>query len=242
MQERQDQQGGHHYLYDADRISDIESGHFQPAWWEQQQKLQGQAHGRGAVAFIDAGETGWVLRHYRRGGLVAKLITDHYLWLGLEQSRAFREWRLLAQLRARELPVPAPVAAHVVRSWAGYRADLITVRIADAQTLAQQLLQQRLPPVQWQELGTLVARFHAEGVYHHDLNAHNIMLGADGCFWLIDFDKGRLRKPGAWQKANCSRLLRSLNKLGSTSTGFHFTSADWQAFLGGYLAASTDSA
>lgn len=232
-------QGPHFFLYDSSRITQIESGHFDPAWWARQDKLLGAAQGRGAAAFVDAGEGGWVLRHYRRGGLAAKLITDHYLWLGSARCRAFCEWRLLAELYQRGLPVPRPIAAYVRRGGLSYQADLITARLSGAETLAQFLQQQRLPSSQWQVLGTLIARFHNEGVYHHDLNAHNIMLGGAGEFSLIDFDKSRLRAHGAWKKANCERLLRSLRKLEGAGTEFYFTQSDWQALFGGYLAGSS---
>lgn len=237
MQAKLHHHGAHFYLYDSSRIQAIESGFFDSGWWAGQGKLLAQAQaGRGAAVFLNAGEHGWVLRHYRRGGLIAKLITDHYLWLGVEQSRAFREWRLLAAMHTQNLPVPRPIAAHVQRAGLAYQADLITARIPNAQTLAELLQQGRLESSRWQTLGALIARFHSAGVYHHDLNAHNVMYDADGGFYLIDFDKGRLRAPGAWQKANCERLLRSLRKLESAAPGFHFTHADWQAFQGGYLA------
>jgi hypothetical protein len=43
----------------------------------------------------------WVLRHYRRGGAVARrLLADRYVWAGEERVRAFAEWRLLARLHA----------------------------------------------------------------------------------------------------------------------------------------------
>ena len=41
--------------------------------------LEETAGGRGAVAFLRDGERRWVLRHYRRGGLVARVLDDTYL-------------------------------------------------------------------------------------------------------------------------------------------------------------------
>src|SRR5690606_1208472 len=113
------------------------------------------------------------LRHYRRGGLIAKLFDDQYLWLGASRTRSFTEWRLLAELYKRELPVPAPVAARYVRSGLVYRADLITEELPPSKTLAN--LMAELDPQAWQAVGKTVARFHAQGVYHADLNAHNIL-------------------------------------------------------------------
>lgn len=235
MQAKLHHHGAHFYLYDSSRIQTIESGFFDPDWWARQDKLISQAQaGRGAAVFLNAGEHGWVLRHFRRGGLIAKLITDHYLWLGVEKSRAFREWRLLAAMHMQDLPVPRPIAAHVQRAGLAYQADLITARLPDAITLAEHLQKTPIDFAQWKALGALISRFHQAGVYHHDLNAHNIMRNAQGEFYLIDFDKGRLRAPGAWEKANCDRLLRSLRKLAGQYSGFAFKPGDWQALLQGY--------
>ena len=67
-----------------------------------------------------------------------------------------------------------------------------------------------------QRIGGTIARFHLAGACHADLNAHNILVAADGGVSLIDFDRGRLRKPHfSWQQANLARLLRSLRKLGA---------------------------
>ena len=57
------------------------------------------AGGRQAAWFVH-GE-GWqgVLRRYRRGGMIARLSRDSYLWAGEDRTRSFREYRLLAAMR-----------------------------------------------------------------------------------------------------------------------------------------------
>ena len=62
--------------------------------------------GRGEVVFFDAPFGACVLRHYRRGGLVARVNSDRYLWTGNKRCRAFREFRLLVELIIAFLPVP----------------------------------------------------------------------------------------------------------------------------------------
>jgi 3-deoxy-D-manno-octulosonic acid kinase len=49
-------------------------------------------------------------------------------------------------------------------------------------------------------------------VQHADLNSRNIMLGEQGEVWVLDFDRGRLRAPGAWSTRSLDRLARSLVK------------------------------
>jgi 3-deoxy-D-manno-octulosonic acid kinase len=77
-----------------------------------------------------------------------------------------------------------------------------------------------------------VARFHRAGVWHADLNAHNVLVTADGLY-LIDFDRGRMRIPSpAWQQANLQRLRRSLLKLGAAAGGeAAFETVVWQPLL-----------
>jgi 3-deoxy-D-manno-octulosonic acid kinase len=188
---------------------------FDPAWWHAQGKLQAAAGGRGGVAFLDAPIGACVLRHFRRGGLVAPLLGDRYLWRGRARSRGFAEFALLAELTRRALPVPAPIAARCVRRGLYYTADLVTRAIENTGTLAETIAAGRLDAELAGRVGGLVARFHAAGVDHADLNAHNILV-ARGGLWLIDFDRGEIRATGtAWKLANLARLKRSLLKVGA---------------------------
>lgn len=201
-------------LFDSVRLPQASAVMFDPAHWGAAgERSRG---GRGQVWFIDGPFGAAVLRHYRRGGMVGRLVHDHYLWTGEAATRSFREFRLLAELRARGLPVPAPLAAGYRREGGFYRADLISERIPRAQTLAERLPQVIADPECCAALGAALGRFHAQGVCHADLNAHNLMLDADGRWWLIDFDRGRLRAPArAWQQRRLGRLQRSLRKLGA---------------------------
>jgi 3-deoxy-D-manno-octulosonic acid kinase len=220
-------------LYDADGLGKIDARFFEPTHWQQQGALTGVARGRGTTWFVRHGEHELVLRHYRRGGMVGPWLGDRYLWLGLARTRAYREWHLLAELSRRGLPVPRPVAARVVRHGWYYRADLITQRIPATESLAQQLQRAPLTEAGWRALGQCLRRFHADGVWHADLNAHNILLGTTGIY-LIDFDRGRLRTPGSWARANLARLQRSLAKLAGADATFYYDRTGWDALLAGY--------
>ncbi|MEO7432559.1 MAG: 3-deoxy-D-manno-octulosonic acid kinase [Dokdonella sp.] len=200
------------------------------------------AAGRGGVAFVRTPAGECALRHYHRGGLVAHLSVDRYLWSGASRTRAFREFRLLAQLANAHLPVSEPVAARYVREGCRYRADLLTRRIAPARSLGERLDDGSLDAVLAQRVGRTLARFHAAGVWHADLNAHNILAkdgaaSADESVFLIDFDRGRLRKPKlAWQQSNLKRLRRSLDKLGARKIP-DFDARFWHPLLAAYDAA-----
>jgi 3-deoxy-D-manno-octulosonic acid kinase len=174
----------------------------------------------------------WVLRHYHRGGFPARFNRDLYLWTGLERSRPWREWRLLAGLYKEGLPVPQPVAAQVRPFGPFYRGDLITRRIPDSGSLAERLAADGAERIPWSELGRCLRRFHAKGVFHADLNAHNLLLDSSGGIYLIDFDRGERRtQANAWQEANLERLCRSLRKV---STDDAAAGRGWTALLDAY--------
>lgn len=176
------------------------------------ERIQGRG-GRGAAWFVSGPFGRGVLRHYRRGGWLSRFDTGWYVWSGEENARCVREYRLLRALRAQGLPVPAPIAAGWWRHGPLYRQALLIERIEGARTLAQLMAEQpqRAP---WEGVGQTIARFHRAGVWHADLNAHNILRDAQGSLWLIDFDKSRL---GHITREECEqnllRLRRSLLKL-----------------------------
>jgi 3-deoxy-D-manno-octulosonic acid kinase len=223
-----------HILYDADNIGQVDDSFFEPQAWAEKKLLLDSAPGRGTTVFVQNGETVYALRHYQRGGLPARLSRDRYLWRGLEQSRPWQEWRLLAELHQRGLPVPRPVAARAVRHGISYEADIVTERI-DALPLAEWLGRKRLSSQLLTGIGACLCRFHEEGVYHADLNARNILLDEAGKVYLIDFDRCELRKPAnGWRRANLERLKRSLEKFRRQQRHFAFDDEDWKALLRGY--------
>jgi tRNA A-37 threonylcarbamoyl transferase component Bud32 len=162
------------------------------------------------------------------------LSADRYLWLGEDRVRAFAEWRLMARLWALDLPVPQPLAARYSRRGLTYRCDLLMRRIPHAQPLSVALAEGALPTTCWSAIGALLARFHAAGVDHADLNAHNILLDDAAALHLIDFDRGRIRPDGPWKRSNLQRLRRSLDKISSGLPADRFSAAAWQSLLGGY--------
>lgn len=203
-------------LFDAGPAVQPDERWFDPEHWRAQGKLHDQARGgRGSVVFVDTPAGVCALRHYHRGGMVAPILGDRYLWTGRELTRGFAEFRLLAELRQRGLPVPPPIAARYRRRGPYYTADLLTRRIEHTRTLAECIASGELDAELAGRVGALIAPFHAQGVDHADLNAHNVLIGPNG-LWLVDFDRGRIRPSrGEWGPANLHRLRRSLLKLGA---------------------------
>jgi len=220
-------------LYDASRCGQPDERLFERGHWRARGTLEETAGGRGTVAFIRDDGRRWVLRHYRRGGLVARLLGDRYLWTGADRTRAFREWRLLRKLADAGLPVPTPIAARYVRHGIFYRADLVTEELPTRHTLAQALAAGTLDGATWRAVGACIGRLHASGVHHADLNAHNLLLGDDGTVYVLDFDRGRIRPRGAWEQAVLERLQRSLRKVTAGLPTGRFDDVAWAALLGG---------
>lgn len=232
MQERTHRDATGTILFDAAVSPQVGHEWFAPDYWRERDALRTQAGGRGGVAIVATPIGECVLRHYRRGGLVAALMGDRYLWTGADRTRPFQEFRLLAEITRLGLPAPDVVAARYFRRGLFYGADLLTRRIADAQTLAECLAAGRLDGELAEEVGALAARFHRAGIWHADLNAHNVLVTPQQLY-LIDFDRGRLRAPAEdWQQANLQRLRRSLLKLGAASHGeAAFEKEVWQPLL-----------
>lgn len=227
-------------LYDPRQVHQPDPSLFDTARWRAAGALTAADRGRGGAWFLrpGLGAEDWVLRHYLRGGLVARWNPDRYWWRGEEATRPFRELRMTAALHAAGLPVPAPVAARYVRAGLHYRADLLTVRINGVRTLSAALAD--WPLSVWTTVGQCLRRLHAAGAWHADLNAHNILVAlpaADAApiaaigdatsaigdatslmpvVHVIDWDRGRLQAGPLGQRAaqgNLLRLQRSLQKL-----------------------------
>jgi 3-deoxy-D-manno-octulosonic acid kinase len=190
-----------------------------------------EGRGRGAIRRVDAPIGRVVVRHYRRGGLIARLSRDWFIWAGAEATRPFREFRITQLLHERGLPVPEVVAGRFVRDGFGYRADLATREIPGARTLAERLSAEAVD-IDWAALGALIARLHAAGLWHADLNAHNLLFDTLGRGVVIDLDRARFVAPFApTLQGNVDRLARSLRKLGHRAL---VAGAPWTAFRRAY--------
>ena len=167
------------------------------------------AGGRQSAWFVSGGFGAAVLRHYRRGGMMARVSRDRYLWLGGGKTRGFAEYDLLDFMHRRGLPVNRPLAAIYWRTGPTYRASILVERIPGARPLASLVTQ--APD---ETVARAIAAMHDAGVWHADLNAFNILVDPDRKVWLIDFDKGRrITLETRHRQANLLRLRRSLLKV-----------------------------
>lgn len=218
-------------VFDAERLPQAGPELFSPDHLGERARPVTQG-GRGAAWFVQFEGIDAVLRHYRRGGMAARVSRERYLWRGEARVRSIAEFRLLAWLRGQGMRVPAPLAAMYQRRGLGYTAALIVERIPAARSLAQRLPDGEVPPP-WVRIGATIARMHRLGVDHADLNAHNILLDAEDRVWLIDFDRGNRDGSGGFGERNLLRLQRSLRKLAPASPGVEVGFASLRE---GYLA------
>ena len=229
-------------LYNPESASNLAVPWFEPRYWIARGAVVGEALGRGTTLIVAEGARRLVLRHYRRGGLVARISPDRYIWRGESATRPFHELALTARLHAAGLPVPVPVAARYVREGATYRGDIITEYLPDTQSLAQRLATGPPGFDTWAAIGRCLRRFHDAGVCHADLNAHNILLRDATTVFLIDFDRGSQRRPvgdgeqaaGLWRDGNLVRLRRSLEKLNDQRGDQRFDEPQWHCLLSAY--------
>lgn len=209
---------------------------FRPEYWGDSAEPVSSG-GRGGAWFIRHNAGDFVLRHYRRGGLMSRIAKQTYFFTGFKRARSVAEHRLLEQLHSAGLPVPEPVSAIAWRCrffW--YQAAILIKRIPAAITFADcaSISNEHL----WRKLGRVIRQFHDYGLDHVDLNCDNILV-TDERIYLIDFDRCRLvtaggHKPDSpWRQKNLSRLRRSVEKR-CTQLNDEQRQAHWEALLDAY--------
>ena len=225
----------HPYFWQFDQscFDDMSEKYFTAEYWQANNSVIGQECGRGTTWFVEHEGAKLVLRHYLRGGMMRHLSRDRYKFSAYNSTRSIAEFNILHALLKKNLPVPTPAAAQIIKRGLFYRADLLTHKIPDAQDLIQ-ILRQAQSATFYQQLGKMIAIFHRQGVYHADLNIQNILQDKDGKFWLIDFDRARILTPQKkWQEATLNRLKRSFEKERSRFD-IKWSESDWTALMQGY--------
>jgi 3-deoxy-D-manno-octulosonic acid kinase len=173
--------------------------------------------GRGSASVHTvAGIGSVVLRRYRRGGLIGKVLIDRYL----SSSRPLRELDVLAFARSRGVSVPEVVGASSIRKgplW--HRGRIVTRLIPGSVTLPVFIGEKRDDARRVADVlkkaGEAIRLMHDAGIDHADLNMNNILVDKKGVVYIIDFDKATMHPELGRRRRlrNLRRLLRSLRKL-----------------------------
>jgi len=153
------------------------------------------AKGRGGIGTLSLGGHELVVRPYKRGGALARILRDRYTG----PSRARRELEVLAALRADGVPVVAPVAAVARRQHAFWRLRLCTERVPDALPLPAFLAAHpELRRFTAEAVGIVLKLAFAAGLRHPDLHIDNVLCAVRGDrvrAVLVDLDRAVVQKP-----------------------------------------------
>lgn len=178
------------------------------------------AGNKGGGFALDVGPgTTLFARIARRGGMMRLVLGDLYLGV---HPRPIRELVLTEEARRRGVAVAEAMGAMV--EWVGpwvYRGVVLTralagmtlwdfVRTDDDLTVRLFVLEQARRAIE---------KMHREGVFHADLNLHNVFVTCSGenfSVVILDLDRARLYRPPlapGMRRRNGARLLRSVRKL-----------------------------
>jgi 3-deoxy-D-manno-octulosonic acid kinase len=212
--------------------------------------------GRVRHPVISFGDDLWLLKSYRRGGVLSRWNLDRY-WA---PKRFLRELETAARAVNAGVPASQPIAlVFKPAGWGSFRAWQIVRYVPDVRSLRDFLNGQNSPadrspeticPV-FRAAGEAVRRMHDAEIDHPDLNIGNILVRtgggqSDGSVgsgsssakaFIIDWDRARFRPKGTWNPhRNLLRLWRSAVKLARLShPSRRPDAAALRAFLRGYF-------
>lgn len=142
-----------------------------------------------------------VVKHYRRGGLLANLITQYYVTAARARSRI--EFEQMQLVRMMGVQAPEPVAC-AYRGLFVYKAWLVTREVPQVRTMVEfsQKSPDRIAAVMTkleQQLDILVDN----RIVHADFHPGNILIDDREQVYIIDFDKS-----AAWRGSKAKLALQ----------------------------------
>ena len=159
---------------------------------------------------LDGGAGRVVVRHNRHGGLLAAITGDRFLY----PTRAPRELDASTRLAAAGVPTPEMLGYVVYRALGAFaRSDVMTRMVEPSRDLAAALAKgdDASHRKALDLTATLVAALSRAGARHEDLNAKNVLLGAEAL--VLDVDRVAFGyAPRDALALNLARLDRSLRK------------------------------
>lgn len=209
------------------------------ALWAEPAALPG-AKGRGGVGVLLLSGLEAVVRPFRRGGALRRLLGDRYTG----PTRACQELVVLERLRQDGVPVVVPLAALARKHGAFWRLRLLTERVHGALPLPAFCAAEPTARRWAIEAAAVAVRLaFARGLVHDDLHPDNVLVVRHGekvRAVLVDLDKARLELPlpPALREAMLVRMARYVHKHRARSAAV-FSRADHLRFLLGLGIART---
>jgi 3-deoxy-D-manno-octulosonic acid kinase len=171
--------------------------------------------GRGSVSFHQLDNLGpLVVKHYRRGGLLGRVVKRRYIRWG--KSRSQLEFELLLKARDLGINVPEPLL-FANRGYPIYRTWLVTREIKTPVGLArlsgddEKRTRQAMAAVVEQ-----ISRLIDNRIVHVDLHPGNVVVDRKDRVYLLDFDKGKFYQGPKTKLRNryINRWQRAVSKHG----------------------------
>jgi len=209
--------------YDSNAFDNFSSKLFNIDYISKEGLIKSVMAGRGKTLEIKYEDRRYFLKHYIRGGLVAKISYDKYILSSLASTRAIKEYNLLNVMSEKRLPVPKAAALQIIISRFTYKANLITCKIENEGTLYEFVKNKKMNNNLWSKLSITLEKFFQENVYHSDLNSKNIIIDKNNNFFLLDFDNSYFYYNKKLFNKSILRLERSLKKIDNYNNEFKAT-------------------
>ena len=169
--------------------------------------------GRTRHPIIRFGDQEWVLKAYRRGGLVREWNTARYWGYG----RFLEELRVASTAEREDVPTPEVLALVFEPAGLGSLRSWILTRYIGGARPIHQFVGHEADRAVFRRAGEVVARMHGAGIDHPDLHLGNIVgtIDDDGALqvYIVDWDRAHCRDDGSWNPhGNLFRLWRSVEK------------------------------
>lgn len=173
----------------------------------------GELRGRALALVVEIAGAACVVRHYHRGGAVARLLNDRYARFG--PNRALRELQVSESARARGVATPPVKCVAWYHRGIFRRSDIATRYIPATRDLADALFGDgpENPERATRATVRLIRDIVRAGLVHSDLNLKNILIAPDRAY-VVDLDKCTVEEgvSAAHSKSMRERFLRSLTK------------------------------
>jgi serine/threonine protein kinase len=146
--------------------------------------------GRCSVSRMGLQEIGpVVVKHYRRGGVLACFVRRTYLAVG--KTRCQAEFEQLENARRLGISVPEPIA-FAVKGTLFYQAWLVTREIAHATSLAQiSRISPERAAASMSPLCREVSKLVEHKILHADFHPGNVLINENNTVFIIDFDRSK---------------------------------------------------
>lgn len=149
---------------------------------------QGILGGRRSITRLQLDSIGPVIiKHFRRGGLLAHLVRRTYCRIG--QTRGQREFEEMTRVRQLGVQTPEPVA-FAFKGGLFYAAWLVTREIQSVQSMARlSLTEPRRVASALGELARQMAILVDHDILHADFHPGNVLIDDRDQVYIIDLDK-----------------------------------------------------